>query len=78
MHRNGIIHRDLKPDNILIHNGVFKIADLGFSKEISKEEITNHTCLGTKATMAPEVVNGEPYGLKADIWSIGVIFFMMV
>ena len=32
MHRNGIVHRDLKLANILIHNGVLKVADLGFSK----------------------------------------------
>jgi serine/threonine protein kinase len=34
-HRQKIIHRDLKPDNILIHNGVYKIADFGFSKPLN-------------------------------------------
>ena len=58
MHRNGIIHRDMKPANILIHNGIFKIADLGFSKELPLEEaMGQHTILGTRSTMAPEVVN---------------------
>ena len=57
MHRNGIVHRDLKLANILIHNGVLKVADLGFSKQISLEEdMGNHTALGTRATMAPEVL----------------------
>jgi serine/threonine protein kinase len=32
MHKKRIMHRDLKPDNILKHNGVYKIADFGFSK----------------------------------------------
>lgn len=54
MHRNGIIHRDMKPANILISKGVFKIADLGFSKSIvSEESVGRHTCLGTRSTMAP-------------------------
>jgi len=53
MHRNGIIHRDLKPANILAHNGILKIADLGFSKELEDDMTSTKTVLGTKATMAP-------------------------
>ena len=33
-HRHNIIHRDLKPDNIFVHNGRYKVADLGYSKEL--------------------------------------------
>ena len=36
------------------------------------------TTLGTITTMAPEVMKKEAYGLKADIWSIGIIFFQMI
>lgn len=50
MHSNRIIHRDLKPANILSHNGVYKIADLGFSKQITE---TTNTILGSITTMAP-------------------------
>lgn len=37
-----------------------------------------NTCLGTLTTIAPEVLQRKPYGLKADIWSIGMILFQMV
>ena len=63
MHNHKIIHRDLKAENILSHNGVYKIADLGFSKLVDEEEV-NRTTLGTITTMAPEVMKKEPYGLK--------------
>lgn len=54
MHRNGLIHRDLKPANILIHQGTYKVADLGFSKELSMDEsMQEHTVVGTRTTMAP-------------------------
>lgn len=57
-----IIHRDLKSENILIHNGVFKIADFGFSKMLDSE--STFTSLGTITNMAPEVMKRQPYGLK--------------
>lgn len=79
LHRNRIIHRDLKPENILIHNGTFKIADFGFSKQInSEDQIGQFTVLGTRSTMAPEVKLHKSYGIKADVWSLGIIFFMMI
>lgn len=55
-----------------------KIGDFGFSKLMPIEDsnkIIKNTYLGTPSTMAPEVKRNQPYGLKADIWSIGVILF---
>ena len=58
----------MKPANILIHNGIFKIADLGFSKELPEEgEMAQHTVLGTRSTMAPEVIHKEAYSFKVSI-----------
>lgn len=37
MHEQGIIHRDLKADNIMSHNGIYKIVDLGFAKLIPRD-----------------------------------------
>lgn len=46
------MHRDFKLANVLLHNGVCKIADLGFAKQMQKEGLTD-TVLGTSYTMAP-------------------------
>ena len=57
--------------------GIYKIVDLGFAKEI-KAGANSHTNLGTLLTMAPEVIKGQKYGLKADIWSVGIVLYEMV
>lgn len=78
MHKQNIIHRDLKTDNIMCHNGIYKIVDLGFAKMLPANSDIFGTVLGTIITMAPEVMRREKYGLKADIWSIGVILYEMI
>lgn len=74
IHDNGICHRDIKVDNILLDEEYnIKICDFGFSSYNSKflEEY-----LGTKKYMAPEIVKGLEYdGIKADIFSLGVLLF---
>jgi serine/threonine-protein kinase ULK/ATG1 len=74
---NNIMHRDFKLANILKHNGVIKIADFGFSKILDYEGSTN-TVLGSPLNMAPEVIDGQEYSNKADIWSIGTCFYEVV
>lgn len=69
------MHRDLKLANILRHKGNMKIADLGFAKELGTAVDLTKTILGTSLTMAPEVLEGKRYGLDADIYSLGVIFY---
>lgn len=73
--RNNIMHRDLKPDNILLHNGVIKLADFGFCKSLKSPTDLAQTMLGSPIYMAPEVIKGEIYTMKADIWSLGVVFY---
>jgi serine/threonine protein kinase len=68
LHGHRIVHRDLKAENILSHNGIYKIADLGFSKEIDPVNELQQTTLGTITTMAPEVMKKEAYGLKVMLW----------
>jgi len=55
------MHRDFKLANVMLHNSECKVADLGFSKQMEKRCLTD-TFLGTPLTMAPEVLEGKPYG----------------
>lgn len=72
------MHRDIKPDNILLHNGSIKIADFGFCKPLESKEDMVQTMLGSPIYMAPEVIKGEVYTNKADIWSLGVVLYQML
>lgn len=54
-----------------------KIADLGFARELQYEELSDTIC-GTPLVMAPEVLNGRRYNHKADVWSLGIVFFEML
>lgn len=54
-----------------------KIADLGFARELEYEDLTQTHC-GTPIVMAPEVLSGKKYNHKADVWSLGIIFYEMI
>lgn len=73
----NIMHRDLKPSNILLHNGKIKLGDFGFCKGLESQRDLAQTMLGSPIYMAPEVLKGEIYTIKADIWSLGVVTYEM-
>lgn len=75
--KHRIMHRDFKLANILKHDGSIKIADFGFSKLLGKESYAS-TMLGSPLNMAPEVLNNQEYDSKADIWSIGTVFYELL
>ena len=69
-----IIHRDLKPDNIFLTGDLkVKIGDFGIAKELSNANEYAKTQVGTTLYMAPEIIKGEKYNNKVDIWSLGCI-----
>lgn len=81
-HTRGVFHRDLKPENLLVdEHGNLKVSDFGLSalKECQKQDGLLHTTCGTPAYVAPEIINKKGYdGEKADIWSCGVILFVLL
>lgn len=66
-----IMHRDLKPPNILVNSkGQIKLSDFGVSSEL--EGSIAETFVGTGTYMAPERIQGSPYTVKSDVWSVGL------
>jgi len=68
------IHRDIKSDNILLDiTGEIKLADFGYTVQLTESKNKRNTTIGTPYWEAPEVITGDPYDSKVDIWSLGVM-----
>ena len=78
-HNIKICHRDIKPENILINDkNEIKIIDFGFAKIVSSNHKNLSGPYGTVTYMAPEVLSGNPYNEKCDIWCIGFMFYILL
>ncbi|KAM9837564.1 myosin light chain kinase, smooth muscle-like [Aulostomus maculatus] len=80
VHKQNIVHLDLKPENIVCVDTTgtrLKIIDFGLASKLEdgKPLMVMH---GTPEFVAPEVINYEPVGLQTDMWSIGVICFILL
>jgi len=79
IHGYDIVHRDIKPENLLlvadIDTPTIKIADFGFAEKES--QIKPGIC-GTAGYMAPEIIKKLPYGKKADVFSLGVVVYILL
>lgn len=81
-HSRNVYHRDIKPENLLLdENDNLKVSDFGLSAlaESKRQDGLLHTTCGTPAYVAPEVIGQKGYdGAKADIWSCGVVLFVLL
>jgi len=85
LHDNGIVHRDLKPENLIYlsaaDDSAIKITDFGLAKFRSGTKgtpVEMTTACGTPGYVAPEVLKNEPYGKAVDLWSLGVILYILL
>ncbi|KAE8284098.1 Myosin light chain kinase, smooth muscle [Larimichthys crocea] len=80
VHKQNIVHLDLKPENIVCVDTTgtqIKIIDFGLASKLEDDKplMVMH---GTPEFVAPEVISFEPVGLETDMWSIGVICFILL
>ncbi|XP_050842918.1 serine/threonine-protein kinase PAK 3-like [Serinus canaria] len=79
LHSNHVIHQDVKSGNILLRtDGSVKLADFGLFAQLTPEQSRRSSMASIPGWMAPEVLTGQPYGPKVDIWSFGIVGIEMV
>lgn len=80
LHDQNVVHRDLKPENLLLlsENDDFniKVVDFGFAARAEGNVLTQHC--GTPGYIAPEILRNEHYGKSVDMWSFGVILYILL
>jgi calcium-dependent protein kinase len=81
LHQEGIVHRDLKPENLLLeeHKNYeqVKLIDFGTAKKFSQKDLPITQMVGTPYYIAPEVIK-KSYDEKCDLWSAGVIMYIIL
>lgn len=85
LHSRKVIHRDLKPENLILVNKDFyseiKIVDFGYAYVLSEKDSSdaqnNYSC-GTPGYMSPEILLSQKYSTAGDIWSLGVILYIII
>ena len=83
MHERMVIHRDIKPENIILADrsleSPVKLVDFGFA--VVESETTRQPSkqlVGSPGYFAPEVLRERSYSTKCDIWSLGVVFYIIL
>jgi calcium/calmodulin-dependent protein kinase I len=80
LHSKGISHRDLKPENLLLtaeDDTDVKLSDFGLSKIVGEDSLMETAC-GTPYYVAPEVLSAQGYEKEVDLWSIGVVTYLLL
>jgi len=82
LHKKDIVHRDLKPENLLLDRKKppfkVKLADFGFADAMRPGKRQMHARLGTPGYVAPEILADRPYGVEVDMWSFGVVLYILL
>ena len=80
IHDRDVVHRDLKPENLLLKSDAddynIKLADFGLAVDSTGETLT--TDFAFSGYTAPEIISRRPYGKPADMWSVGVITYILL
>ncbi|XP_075767402.1 serine/threonine-protein kinase 17A-like [Pelodiscus sinensis] len=81
LHQHSVVHLDLKPQNILLTSssplGDIRIVDFGLSRQVDAVGEVREI-LGTPEYVAPEVLSYEPISTATDMWSVGVLTYVML
>ena len=83
LHNRGVVHRDIKPENILCTSKDWplriKLADFGFASALDCDgETINKEFVGSPDYVAPEIVRNKSHGKEVDMWSCGVVLYVLV
>jgi serine/threonine protein kinase len=82
LHAHGIVHRDIKPENVLFVDAGspvpwVKLADFGLATILKENHLLSTPC-GTPSCVAPEVLLAEGYGEAVDMWSVGILLYILL
>ncbi|CAM9334525.1 unnamed protein product [Chrysoparadoxa australica] len=81
LHTQDVVHRDIKPENILLKgfdtDCDVKLADFGLAQFVTQDKLLQMRC-GTPSYVAPEILCGTPYGKPVDMWSLGVVTYILL
>jgi serine/threonine protein kinase len=78
-HEKGVVHRDVKPGNImLMRDGGVKVVDFGIAHLADQTIPRTGLVLGTVSYMSPEQLNGQPVDARTDVFSLGIVFYLLL
>lgn len=76
IHAQDVVFRDMKPENVLLdRDGHVRVADFGLARFLPSADGCANSLCGTPSFLPPEMLNGKPYGIPADMWSLGVCLY---